>query len=302
MGRGAGVSRTNRPGRFSPVASRVALGLGCIAVLIFPVSWERLPDFRPVRGRTVDSAKPYPGIDPTADPRTDGRIVPTTSTSTTTTTVPGQPPAPPTTTTTTTPSPGVYAYMELFAGKPPYVSTCKPVQFVIRKTGGPPNGDQLVLQAVQRISDVTGVKFEWKGFTDAMWGFNVRRTRFPWENDRESLWIGWASESEVPDFRATSEFGGTVLGVGGPIVTERSDGQREIIGGGVALRSGADVPATFGPGETLGNVILHELGHAFGLDHVNSIKELLNPSLTPQTPDGFGPGDVQGLQGITKGC
>lgn len=295
------MSRANRPGRFSPVASRVALGLGCIAVLVLPVSWERLPDFRPVRGRSIDGAKPYPGIDPTADPRTDGRIVPTTTTSTTTTTVPGQPPVP-TTTTTTTPPPGVFAYMDLFAGKPPFVSTCKPVQFVIRKAGGPPNGDQLVLEAVQRISDITGIKFEWKGFTDSMWGFNARRSRFSWENDREALWIGWAAESEVPDFQQTGDFGGTVLGVGGPIVTARPGGQQEIIGGGVALRSGADVPAAFGPGPTLGNVILHELGHAFGLAHVDSTKELLYPSLSQEAPDGYGPGDLKGLQGITKAC
>ena len=294
------MSRAHRPGRFSPVASRVALGLGCIAVLVFPVSWERLPDFRPVRGHVAGGAKPYPGIDPTLNPRTDGRVVPTTTTTTTSTTVPGQEPAP--TTTTTMPSPGVFAYIDLFAGKPPFVSTCKPVQFVIRKAGGPPNGDQLVLEAVQRISDVTGVKFEWKGFTDAMWGFNARRSRFPWENDREALWIGWASENDVPDFQKTGDFGGTVLGVGGPIVTTRSDGEREIIGGGVALRSGAAVPAKFGPGATLGNVILHELGHAFGLDHVDPTTELMAPSLTAQAPDGYGPGDVRGLQGISKGC
>lgn len=293
------MKRTHRPGRFSPAASRVALGIGCIAVLLFPVSWERLPDFRPVRARTVDAAKPYPGIDPSRNPSRDGRINPTTTTSTTSPAIPSQPPP---TTTTTIPSPGVFEYMDLFGGKPPYVSTCEPVQFVIRKVGGPPNGDQLVLEAVQRVADITGIRFEWKGFTDALWGFNSRRERFAWENRREALWIGWASESEVPDFRQTGDFGGTVLGIGGPIVTARPDGQQEIIGGGVALRSGADVPARFGKGETLGNVILHELGHALGLDHADSLTELLYPSLGPKTPNGFGPGDIQGLQGISKGC
>ena len=300
MGRGAGVSRTNRPGRFSPVASRVALGLGCIAVLIFPVSWERLPDFRPVHGRVADPRKPFSGIDPTTDPRTHGPIGPTTTSTSTTTTVPGQP-APPTTTTTVPPV-GQFAYLSDFGSKPPYVSTCKPVKFVIRKAGGPPNGDQLVLEAIQRLSDVTGLKFEWKGFTDAVWQWNQRRTIYSWEDQQEPLLIGWATVAEAPDFGNKPEYGGGAVGLGGPLTSKRPDGQVAIIGGAAMLRSGAPEVAAFGSGQTMGNVLLHELGHAFGLDHVNAVTEQMNPVNTDEAPDGYGPGDLKGLQGITKAC
>jgi len=291
------MSRAHRPGRFSPVASRVALGLGCIAVLVFPVSWERLPDFRPVHVNAPTGRKPFPGIDPTNDPRTQGPIKPTTTTSTTTTTLPGQPGV--TTTTTAPPAAAVFKYLPDFGDKPPYVSTCKPVQFVIRKAGGPTNGDQLVLEAIQRLSNATGLQFEWKGFTDAVWQWNQRRTIYSWEQQTEPLWIGWATDAEAPDFNKP-DYGGSVVGLGGPITTTRPDGRVAIVGGAAMLRSGAPEPPRFGPGQTLGNVLLHELAHAFGLDHVNAATEQMNPVNSDQAPDGYGPGDLKGLQGITK--
>jgi len=291
------MNRAPRPGRFSSLASRITLLFGCIAVLLFPVSWERLPDFRPVYAHTPNQRPPYPGIDPTTDPETVDRIQPTPST---TTTVPGQPNVP--TTTTQPPSQGEFAYFPDFGGKPPYISTCKPIEFVIRRNAGPTNGDQLVLEAIRRLADATGLEFEWKGFTDSMFDVNQRRTKYSWESDRDPLWIGWAAESEVPSFRSTDDPGGTVLGIGGPISISRADGTVEIIGGSVVLRSGGGLPQLFGPGETLGNVILHELGHAFGLDHVNAEDQLMNPSISNNSPDGYGPGEMLGLRSIVRGC
>lgn len=65
-----------------------------------------------------------------------------------------------------------------------------------------------------------------------------------------------------------------------------------------ALKSG------FGKGRTQGNVILHELGHATGLDHVSSQSELMNPVLTDSAPNGHAAGDLAGLKkiGAQAGC
>ena len=60
----------------------------------------------------------------------------------------------------------------------------------------------------------------------------------------------------------------------------------------------------FGSGRTQGDVILHELGHATGLDHVPSRSSLMYPTLTAAAPNGYARGDLDGLSrlGVRPGC
>jgi Matrixin len=99
------------------------------------------------------------------------------------------------------------------------------------------------------------------------------------------------------------------LGFGGVIWSTWYGGGREgaaVVRGYVVLSPAAmtSLKPGFGPGQTRGNVILHELGHASGLDHVDSTDELMNPVLTSSAPNGFGAGDRTGLKkvGARAGC
>lgn len=58
----------------------------------------------------------------------------------------------------------------------------------------------------------------------------------------------------------------------------------------------------FGAGATRGNLLLHELGHAFGLQHIDQSSQLMYSSLTSRTPNGFASGDVAGLAKVGKGA
>jgi hypothetical protein len=258
-----------------------------LLVIVFaPMAWERLPD--------ASTPIPDPGPAPTSVPPRpdppDSEPVPAGTPQPPLDITPGARPA--------IGDGGTYEYLpQLFSDGPPYISTCAPVEFTIRSGVGPTNGAAMVLRAVQQLSNATGIPFRWVGFTDTPYDFNQRPTQYPFEAKRIPFWIGWSPPGEVPDFGANSD----VLGVGGPVVIE-DKGRREIITGGVVLRSDSDAAPVFGKGVTWGNIIQHELGHAVGLGHIDSPVDLMDPSADPETPDGYGPGDLRGLDGIETGC
>ncbi len=62
--------------------------------------------------------------------------------------------------------------------------------------------------------------------------------------------------------------------------------------------------AGFGTGVRRGNLILHELGHVVGLNHVSNARLLMNPILSGYSPSGYAAGDAAGLSvvGRRAGC
>ena len=64
-----------------------------------------------------------------------------------------------------------------------------------------------------------------------------------------------------------------------------------------------DVSGGFGRGYTWGEVLMHELGHVIGLDHVGSAKQLMHDTVTARAAR-FGAGDLNGFRkvGDTFGC
>lgn len=265
--------------------TRLVLLCGVLVALLAPIAWERLPDFEVIviRNPTGDPAStPDPGIDPQAAPHDVTVIRPAG-------------PIPPH-------GKGEYKYFPMFKGQPPYISACEPVPFVIRGEAAPQKGARLVFDGLQQVADATGISFEFMGYTDEIYQFNQRKTRYSWENERQALWIGWATDAEVPDLGPRSPDKDYAIGVGGPIIHERSDGRREVVGGGVVLRSGESYPTKLGPGATTGNALLHEIGHSLGLDHVGSKAELMFSSLGSSAPNGFGDGDRSGLELIQTEC
>ena len=64
---------------------------------------------------------------------------------------------------------------------------------------------------------------------------------------------------------------------------------------------GANPPwSSIGPGP----VLLHELAHAVGLDHVNDTTQLMNAFASASGPTTYGAGDLTGLWqvGAAAGC
>jgi predicted Zn-dependent protease len=114
----------------------------------------------------------------------------------------------------------------------------------------------------------------------------------------EPVLIGWADEDEVGDLADD------VAGVGGPTMVEIGR-LRTYVTGSVVLdrdttdRFGADDPARpdgRGADELEIALLLHELGHLVGLEHVDDPGELMYPAGI--TRSSYGPGDKEGLAAL----
>lgn len=194
---------------------------------------------------------------------------------------------------------GVYAFLESqpgASGEPVTWDPCRAIRYEINTDGAPGDDDdatELVRDAVAEVSAVTGLQFEYLGRTDR---------RPSWEAEfvpagrREPVLIAWADESEVEELR------GDVAGVGGAVaVSSRSGTRLRYVTGQVTLDEDVyDELEGSREGEAQQrSILLHELGHLVGLDHVDSPAELMYADNVGQL--GFGQGDLNGLVRLGQG-
>ncbi len=180
---------------------------------------------------------------------------------------------------------GPYAFLNTQPdGDPVGFSPCHPVHYVVNPAGAPSGWEGFVRTAVTEVADRTGLQFEDDGRTDDRdfedrIGFNGR--------DRPVL-IGWASADEV------AALDDDVAGIGGPVMVTLGRA-RSYVSGSVVIDT--EVSDRLGDSPYGDDVqvalLLHELGHLVGLDHVDDKGELMYPSGVNR-PD-YGPGDRQGL-------
>ncbi len=174
---------------------------------------------------------------------------------------------------------------------------CRPIKYVVRPGGAPPEGDVLLAEALTRITEATGLEFVNAGVTDEA----PTRGRPNYEPDRYGdqwapVLIVWSTPTEY-------------AGLTGPVIGETSttpvdvdDGLEALVSGQVVL----DAPQIndalkYSGGRPIAlAVISHELGHLVGLGHVMDRRQLMFPSAQPLVTD-FGPGDLTGLAALGNG-
>ncbi len=173
------------------------------------------------------------------------------------------------------------------SGDPVTWSSCEPIRYVVNPAGAPDGWQQTVTQAMDAVTAASGLRFEAQGTTDDR-GFENRVDLL----DRPGpVLIGWASVAEQPRLE------GDTVGFAGPRIGGNG---RTYVTGGVVLDA-----AAFERMEARGNealeraVVMHELGHLVGLDHVDDDKQLMYPTTTFQTT--FGNGDLEGLKELGDG-
>ncbi len=180
---------------------------------------------------------------------------------------------------------GAYAFLSTRPnGSPVGFNPCAEIHYVVNPDGAPGGWESLVETAIGEVSDATGLGFVDDGTTDD----RAFGERVDSSGDAEPVIIAWADDREV------DALADDVAGVGGPTSIRLGVLQTYVSGSVVMDTDITDrLDRQIGGTNAQLGLLLHELGHLVGLDHVDDSSELMFPTATNKSA--YGPGDLQGL-------
>jgi hypothetical protein len=180
---------------------------------------------------------------------------------------------------------GSYAFLATVRGsdEPVAWSPCEPIEYVVNPDGAPDDWEDLLDDAVTTISEATGLVFDDGGTTDDR-DFDGR---FGLGGRPEPVLVGWADADEVGGLE------GDVAGLAGPISRGNGVIQHYVTGRVVLDRDAfAELEDALDGFRRQRAIVVHELGHLVGLDHVEDPDELMYRDTGALE---LGPGDRSGL-------
>lgn len=188
---------------------------------------------------------------------------------------------------------GPYTFMMVQPGStdPVAYDPCRVLAYVVNAEHAPRGGETLVAEAVQAVSEVTGLRFAYEGLTDERPGPERAEHQPDRYGDRWApILIEWSDATWQP------ELAGDVAGVGGSTaITTGWKGPAVYVSGSIVL----DTPQVVQmPYATARAVVMHELAHVVGLGHVDDATQLMHEQ---GQATAFQPGDLAGLARLGTG-
>lgn len=183
-------------------------------------------------------------------------------------------------------------------GDPVRWDPCRPIHVVINDEHAPPGGSAVLQRSLDRISELTGLVFTVDGPTQERPSAD-RASMQPelYGNRWAPVLVAWASPEQTPGLA------GDVAGYAGPMALRDGPGQPlRYMSGQVVLdgpQLGRILAGNAGVERTRA-VLLHELAHLVGLEHVEDDTALMYPATSHRVSD-FTPGDLRGLAAVSGG-
>lgn len=187
------------------------------------------------------------------------------------------------------------------------VTTPTTISYAVN-TGGNSTRVALVQKALAEVTSYSGLRFRYVGSvsyvphyavlhypTGDRLMFNAAQQRAATHAD---LVVGWVSASK------TNLFSGDEAGVGTVSWTGNYGSQLRIVEAAALIKIGVKLRPGFTTGASVGSLLLHEIGHAVGLNHVGASSQIMYPILGSYTRSSYQTGDRTGLRmvGRPAGC
>jgi hypothetical protein len=194
---------------------------------------------------------------------------------------------------------GPYAFLERQADgvSPVAYDPCRPIHYVVHPGGEPAGGAAVPAAAIARVSQVTGLQFVDDGATDEASTRHREIFQPARYGDRWApVLFAWESDAANPDLA------GEIVGEGGSTAVALGDGPKVFVTGTVSLDAG-QFPQILRRrhGAAIARaIVMHELGHLVGLDHVDDTHQLMYPTSNGDVLD-YAAGDLTGLAALGAG-
>lgn len=194
---------------------------------------------------------------------------------------------------------GTHAFLNVDGGAVTRWNPCQPVPWQFNPAGAPAGGLEVVQAAMATLADKTGLPLQYQGTV----GTTPSATYLAqtWGSFKPLL-VGWTSPLQS-DLLAGGD--ATLVGMARILWTGSydADGRNHTqIASGVVALNRTTTAGTSGAGSWY-TFVLHELGHAVGLGHVDDNEQIMRASI-PMHLATYGSGDLEGLRavGSTGGC
>jgi len=186
-------------------------------------------------------------------------------------------------------------------GTPARFNPCASVHYVTNLAEAPAGAGALVAETFARLGEATGITFVSDGASSEVPASNRAAFQPARYGDRWApLLVAWARPGET-DLLAGA---GDVVGEGGSTWVASAGGPEIYVTGQAVIDSvnTAGLHLGFGPGRTVGQLLLHELGHVAGLGHTSDPTQIMFPALQSLPAGAYGAGDLSGLAHLGRGA
>jgi hypothetical protein len=190
------------------------------------------------------------------------------------------------------PATNPFSFTRTVNGLPTRWNPCQPIHYTVNMGGYDASFRQVIAEAVERVEAATGLVLLPAGDTTFM---PTEQNRTPTAPADGQLVIALGDEVQ------TDLLPGAVVGRAWIAFPPSS---AALVAASVVVDMG-DIDGNLPwSGVGAGPVLMHELGHAVGLNHVNDATQLMNAAASPTGPRTFGAGDLTGLWqlGAAAGC